>query len=97
MSTYCKHGELQHMCREQACRQACWSKPFNYNYIKGSQCRSALAARIADDLHELIGFLCRDKFNYQEEGRTQYAEEIQAMIDRMRTVQAHAEEMVNRS
>lgn len=74
MTTYCKHGEYRDRCREPECRA---DGGLNLSYVGRQQCRAAIAARIADDLPYLIGFLYHDYVNAPNE---QEARHIMAII-----------------
>jgi hypothetical protein len=88
VTTYCKHGELRIWCREDGCR----GQAVNLNYVRRIQCLPAVAARIADDLPELLGRLAQDQFTCEEEhGYTDI--EVAKLIQHCEAVRAYAEEL----
>lgn len=52
----------------------------NLSYVRRFQPRDALAARAADDLHDLLGFFAHDLIMAEEEGRTKTVADLRKVV-----------------
>lgn len=84
MGAYCKHGEYVDRCR------TCRTSTLDLRYTRPIVCVPAVAARVSDDLLELLGRLAQQQLEYAADGRS--TAEIDAMIAHIEAVRAYAEQ-----